>query len=1138
MASLRPHPLIRPAPPTHQSVTPPATLHLTPVLAPTLSSRPAFCHLPLRLHARPIFSTRTARQSPAVPSASAMPAPPAPVPEHLVQFAHRLADAAREVVPPFFRQPIGIELKADESPVTAADRAAEAAITALIRAEYPAHGILGEEQGLQGPVRAGDAGEGAAGGEGEGGWESECEWVWVIDPIDGTASFITGKPLFGTLVALLHRGRPVLGVLEQPVLRERWVGVAGRPTTFNGVPVATRRCADLRDAYVYTTSPDLFPGASGEGVPRGEESGARKGELTGATANAFGLLSSGFVDVARSSASSPGTTSLVRPHCGGRGRAHDRLARARAAAGVAARGGTGSSRQSLSKLSRNGLRMQPRALLPHSPRPLSAFSPLTHPLLTRVSAAPRRNISPRAQQSGPSTPPRADAPRPAQATMADGTEFVRAHLLRLKAYTPSCRSKVRPCRLPGAHIRPTQVRPSALPGAPRRHAAIAEEKTLWSMACRHQNSPVFEKAWRGAASPRISPIFRPAPCTALHCPPCLPHSISLSPSRSPPPTVSARSPLSLPSFPAPLTCLVLSAQLGRAPEDIVKLDANENPYGPPPEVRCCPGGGEECRGGGECRGQEEWVGASGECRGAVSSEGGDGVVARAVHVRGCSSTTRASSLPSSTSSCGNPAPRPSPLSPRPCPSTSPSPLLPPAPALLSRSLPPPSHECIVTGHAFGLKSGTMCTPACAPLACAPLACAPLACAPPGMCTPGPPPLCRLPLARLPCAAFPCAAFPCAAFPCAAFPCAAFPCAAFPCAAFTLCRFPCAASPVPPSPVPLFLPSRVCCAVYARLCCGLDGERGRCGVGAGMEAIVDCHSIAAYPLLFPPLAAPILLHPLVCSNLPLPHALFAQPPPVLSSAAAQRLLNRRGGRGGAVESHRPKLLFLTSPNNHRRQVRCSLSAQMAFVPMLSPLPPSPLPTSHTRTNRHVCNPSRLISPPLPPSLPPHRAQHVEWEDLQQLLRLPVLWCWTRAYIEFQRPHPPAMPLVQRHANLIVLTHLQQARRSAPPPPPLASVPLPLLAASHCCLLSNSPLARLMPCSSAPLLASCRAPLPHCAAWGRAGLAGLRVGYGAFPLPLVEYLWRAKQPYNVSVAAEVAACAGALQPALPAGMSCFR
>ncbi|CAI5485094.1 unnamed protein product [Closterium sp. Yama58-4] len=221
-----------------------------------------------------------------------MPAPPAPVPEHLVQFAHRLADAAREVVPPFFRQPIGIELKADESPVTAADRAAEAAITALIRAEYPAHGILGEEQGLQGPVRAGDAGV----EEGDGEWGGECEWVWVIDPIDGTASFITGKPLFGTLVALLHRGRPVLGVLEQPVLRERWVGVAGRPTTFNGVPVATRRCADLRDAYVYTTSPDLFPGASGEAF-RAVKSGARKANY-GCDCYAFGLLASGFVDVA------------------------------------------------------------------------------------------------------------------------------------------------------------------------------------------------------------------------------------------------------------------------------------------------------------------------------------------------------------------------------------------------------------------------------------------------------------------------------------------------------------------------------------------------------------------------------------------------------------------------------------------------------------------------------------------------------------------------------------------------------------------------------------------------------------------------------------------------------------------------
>ncbi|GJP53980.1 hypothetical protein CLOM_g13088 [Closterium sp. NIES-68] len=288
MASLHLH-SVAPVAVTRHRATAPSHFKALPSphsLVPALSSRDTFCHSPLTVPLRPALTVRPARRSLSVPSASAMPAPSPAVPDHLVQFAHRLADAAREVVPPFFRRPISIELKADESPVTAADRAAEEAITALIRAEYPAHGILGEEQGLQGPVGAAGAGEEGA----------VCEWVWVVDPIDGTASFITGKPLFGTLIALLHGGRPVLGVLEQPVLRERWVGVHGRPTTFNGLPVATRRCAALRDAYVYTTSPDLFPGASGEAF-RAVKGGARKANY-GCDCYAFGLVALGCVDVA------------------------------------------------------------------------------------------------------------------------------------------------------------------------------------------------------------------------------------------------------------------------------------------------------------------------------------------------------------------------------------------------------------------------------------------------------------------------------------------------------------------------------------------------------------------------------------------------------------------------------------------------------------------------------------------------------------------------------------------------------------------------------------------------------------------------------------------------------------------------
>ncbi|GJP55020.1 hypothetical protein CLOM_g14011 [Closterium sp. NIES-68] len=177
-----------------------------------------------------------------------MPAPSPAVPDHLVQFAHRWRTRRARWFHRSSAGPISIELKADESPVTAADRAAEEAITALIRAEYPAHGILGEEQGCRA--------RGAAGRGRRGRCASGCGW-WTPSTARRVSS--RGKPLFGTLIALLHGGRPVLGVLEQPVLRERWVGVHGRPTTFNGLPVATRRCAALRDAYVYTTSPTSSP---------------------------------------------------------------------------------------------------------------------------------------------------------------------------------------------------------------------------------------------------------------------------------------------------------------------------------------------------------------------------------------------------------------------------------------------------------------------------------------------------------------------------------------------------------------------------------------------------------------------------------------------------------------------------------------------------------------------------------------------------------------------------------------------------------------------------------------------------------------------------------------------------------------
>ncbi len=154
-----------------------------------------------------------------------------------IAFAQRLADAAGMAIRPYFRAPHGLEMKDDESPVTLADRAAEQAMRALIEAERPTDGIIGEEFG----ARAGTSGR-----------------QWVLDPIDGTRAFISGRPIFGTLIALVAGGWPMIGVIDQPIARERWIGAVGRATTFNDAPAATRACAALGDALLATTSPALF----------------------------------------------------------------------------------------------------------------------------------------------------------------------------------------------------------------------------------------------------------------------------------------------------------------------------------------------------------------------------------------------------------------------------------------------------------------------------------------------------------------------------------------------------------------------------------------------------------------------------------------------------------------------------------------------------------------------------------------------------------------------------------------------------------------------------------------------------------------------------------------------------------------
>ena len=154
-----------------------------------------------------------------------------------VEFANRLADAAGEVIRPLFRSHGETEVKSDNSAVTKADRGAEEVMRALIEAERPGDGIIGEEYGL--------TNEGAS-------------RQWVLDPIDGTQSFVAGRPIFGTLIALMQDGWPVIGVIDQPITKERWVGRIGEGTTLNGKPVKTRACKAVEGMSLATTSPHCF----------------------------------------------------------------------------------------------------------------------------------------------------------------------------------------------------------------------------------------------------------------------------------------------------------------------------------------------------------------------------------------------------------------------------------------------------------------------------------------------------------------------------------------------------------------------------------------------------------------------------------------------------------------------------------------------------------------------------------------------------------------------------------------------------------------------------------------------------------------------------------------------------------------
>ena len=195
-------------------------------------------------------------------------------------FVDKLADASGEALLPFFRTSLTVENKSPGGafdPVTAADRAAEVAMRALIRRAFPEHGIMGEEFGSE---------------------RNDAEYVWVLDPIDGTKSFISGMPAWGTLIALTRFGEPVYGMMHQPFTRERFTGDGGA-AHYRGPAdsreLRVRPCKDLADAVLFTTSPLLMSASDREMFAR-VESAVRLSRY-GGDCYAYCMLAAGHIDL-------------------------------------------------------------------------------------------------------------------------------------------------------------------------------------------------------------------------------------------------------------------------------------------------------------------------------------------------------------------------------------------------------------------------------------------------------------------------------------------------------------------------------------------------------------------------------------------------------------------------------------------------------------------------------------------------------------------------------------------------------------------------------------------------------------------------------------------------------------------------
>lgn len=188
--------------------------------------------------------------------------------ENFLEFAHSLADTSGDILRKSFEKPISMEQKADSSPVTQIDKAVEVSIIKLIKDEYPDFGIVGEEFGNI---------------------NETAKYKWVIDPIDGTKSFIAGYPLFTTLIALLDGGKPVLGIIDQPILQKRFSAISGQNIKPNN------NSKKLNEAVVATTSTHHFSYSEAQKFEVLRKSCATT--ILGGDAYAYAMLTTGRIDI-------------------------------------------------------------------------------------------------------------------------------------------------------------------------------------------------------------------------------------------------------------------------------------------------------------------------------------------------------------------------------------------------------------------------------------------------------------------------------------------------------------------------------------------------------------------------------------------------------------------------------------------------------------------------------------------------------------------------------------------------------------------------------------------------------------------------------------------------------------------------